>query len=44
VRRITPSPGNERTLLQQLFGNIGRVGPGIGNQPQTGPGPSTRPN
>lgn len=38
VARETPSPGNERSLLQQLFGNIGRVGPGIGNQPQTGPG------
>lgn len=37
VERVTPSPGNERTLLQQLFGNIGRVGPGLGAQ-QTGPG------
>lgn len=44
VRRVTPSPGNERTLMQQLFGNIGRVGPGIGNQPQTGPGPSAPSN
>jgi outer membrane protein assembly factor BamE (lipoprotein component of BamABCDE complex) len=37
VSRTTPSPGNERTLMQQLFGNIGRVGPGLGNQPG-GPG------
>ncbi len=27
VSRTTPSPGNERTLLQSLFGNIGRFGP-----------------
>jgi outer membrane protein assembly factor BamE (lipoprotein component of BamABCDE complex) len=40
VQRVTPSPGNERTLLQQLFGNIGRVGPGLTGQQQTGPGPS----
>lgn len=39
VERTTPSPGNERTLLQQLFGNIGRVGPGLGAQGgATGPG------
>ncbi len=38
VERVTPSPGNERTLLQQLFGNIGRVGPGLGNTGPTGPG------
>lgn len=38
VSRETPSPGTERTLLQQLFGNIGRVGPGIGNQQPTAPG------
>lgn len=43
VRRVTPSPGNERTVLQQLFGNIGRVGPGIGAQ-QSGPGPSAPSN
>jgi outer membrane protein assembly factor BamE (lipoprotein component of BamABCDE complex) len=30
VERETPSPGNERTLLQALFGNVGRVGPGPG--------------
>ncbi|MDW8314439.1 MAG: outer membrane protein assembly factor BamE [Rhodovarius sp.] len=28
VERETPVPGNERTLLQALFGNIGRLGPG----------------
>jgi outer membrane protein assembly factor BamE (lipoprotein component of BamABCDE complex) len=39
VGRVTPSPGNERTLMQQIFGNIGRVGPGLGQQ-QTGPGPA----
>ena len=37
VPRTTPSPGTERTLMQQLFGNIGRVGPGLGTQ-QGGPG------
>ena len=44
VERVTPSPGNERTLLQQLFGNIGRVGPGLGSQPTApgGPTPSGR--
>ncbi|HEV7267030.1 MAG TPA: outer membrane protein assembly factor BamE [Falsiroseomonas sp.] len=41
VSRITPSPGNERTLMQQLFGNIGRVGPGIAGAAPTGPGPQT---
>ncbi len=32
VSRITPSPGNDRTILQQLFGNIGRLAPGLGGQ------------
>jgi outer membrane protein assembly factor BamE (lipoprotein component of BamABCDE complex) len=41
VQRETPSPGTERTLLQQLFGNIGRLGPGLGNQPTGGPGSPT---
>lgn len=27
VSRITPTPGNERTLMQALFGNVGRIGP-----------------
>jgi len=40
VQRETASPGNERTLLQQLFGNIGRVGPGLGAQQPTAPGPT----
>ena len=30
VSRETPTPGNERTLLQALFGNIGRFGPNPG--------------
>ena len=30
VARETPTPGNDRTLLQALFGNIGRIGPGAG--------------
>jgi len=37
VDRTTPVPGTERTLLQALFGNIGRVGAGnLGAD--TGPG------
>jgi outer membrane protein assembly factor BamE (lipoprotein component of BamABCDE complex) len=28
VGRTTPAPGNERTFLQQLFGNLGRLAPG----------------
>jgi outer membrane protein assembly factor BamE (lipoprotein component of BamABCDE complex) len=38
VERVTPSPGNERSFLQQLFGNIGRVGPGLGASQPTAPG------
>ncbi|MBI0432551.1 outer membrane protein assembly factor BamE [Roseomonas sp. KE0001] len=41
VERTTPVPGTERTLLQSLFGNIGRVGAGnLGAEqgPGTGPG------
>jgi outer membrane protein assembly factor BamE (lipoprotein component of BamABCDE complex) len=38
VERTTPSPGNERSLMQQMFGNIGRIGPGLGAQ-QAGQGP-----
>ena len=30
VSRATPSPGSESSLLQQLFGNIGRFGPAAG--------------
>ena len=28
VSRITPTPGNDRSVMQMLFGNIGRFGPG----------------
>jgi outer membrane protein assembly factor BamE (lipoprotein component of BamABCDE complex) len=45
VERVTPSPGTERSFMQQLFGNIGRVGGGLGQTPQTqpgGPSPSGR--
>jgi outer membrane protein assembly factor BamE (lipoprotein component of BamABCDE complex) len=41
VSRETPTPGNERTLLQALFGNIGRVGTG-GLGAEQGPGASAR--
>lgn len=43
VNRETPSPGNERSLLQALFGNVGRVGPAPGGStvPTGGPAPST---
>ena len=29
VDRATPTPGSETTLLQQLFGNVGRLSPGM---------------
>lgn len=32
VQRETPTPGNDRSLLQALFGNIGRVGPSLQQQ------------
>jgi len=32
VARETPSPGNERSILQALFGNVGRFGPTPGGQ------------
>jgi outer membrane protein assembly factor BamE (lipoprotein component of BamABCDE complex) len=38
VARTTPSPGNERSFMQQLFGNIGRVGPSVSGGQSTGPG------
>jgi outer membrane protein assembly factor BamE (lipoprotein component of BamABCDE complex) len=44
VTRETPTPGNDRTLLQALFGNVGRFGPstnmqtGGGNAPGGGSG------
>jgi outer membrane protein assembly factor BamE (lipoprotein component of BamABCDE complex) len=28
VARVTPTPGNDRSFLQMLFGNIGRFTPG----------------
>ena len=38
VSRETPVPGNERTVLQALFGNIGRFGAGgLGAGSDTGP-------
>lgn len=44
VSRETPVPGNDRTLLQALFGNIGSFGPGAASMPggpQQTPGPGT---
>jgi outer membrane protein assembly factor BamE (lipoprotein component of BamABCDE complex) len=44
VSRETLSPGTERTFLQRLFGNLGRLGPGIAASAQpAGPG-STSPS
>lgn len=44
VSRETLSPGTERTFLQRLFGNIGRLGPGVSaNSQASGPG-STSPS
>jgi outer membrane protein assembly factor BamE (lipoprotein component of BamABCDE complex) len=39
VQRETPSPGTERSLLQALFGNVGRIGPAAGGStlPTGGP-------
>jgi len=37
VARTTPSPGTEASVLQQLFGNVGRFTPGGVN---TGPTPA----
>ncbi len=45
VSRVTPSPGNDRTVLQQLFGNLGRLGPGVGagaNNTVGAPSPTAR--
>lgn len=39
VSRETPTPGTERSLLQALFGNIGRLGPGGAGAGATGGGP-----
>ena len=39
VERTTPVPGTDRTILQALFGNIGRVGAGgFGGEADAGPG------
>jgi outer membrane protein assembly factor BamE (lipoprotein component of BamABCDE complex) len=39
VERTTPVPGTDRTILQALFGNIGRVGAaGLGGGGDAGPG------
>ncbi len=46
VSRETPVPGNERSLLQSLFGNVGRFNPlggGAGGINNTNPG-GTQPN
>ena len=37
VARTTPSPGTEATMLQQLFGNVGRFTPGGVNAGPTAP-------
>lgn len=39
VERETPVPGNERTLLQALFGNVGRFGAGALGAQQQAPTP-----
>lgn len=33
VARITPTPGTETSLMQQIFGNVGRFSPGGARQP-----------
>jgi outer membrane protein assembly factor BamE (lipoprotein component of BamABCDE complex) len=43
VERETPSPGNERTLLQALFGNVGRIGPGATGSGLPSGGPAMGP-
>jgi outer membrane protein assembly factor BamE (lipoprotein component of BamABCDE complex) len=37
VARTTPAPGTEATILQQLFGNVGKFNPGLGQQQQQAP-------
>ena len=41
VSRSTPAPGTDSTFLQQLFGNIGRFGPGFGAGSGAGTGTSS---
>lgn len=36
VARTTPSPGTETSIMQELFGNIGRFAPGGSNQRRSG--------
>lgn len=39
ANRATPSPGSSASILQQLFGNIGRYSPGgLGTGSSSGPG------
>jgi outer membrane protein assembly factor BamE (lipoprotein component of BamABCDE complex) len=38
VARVTPTPGNDRSFLQLLFGNIGRFTPGEGGGRMPGGG------
>ncbi len=40
VARTTPAPGTETSVLQQLFGNVGRFNPGLGSNtaPPSGAG------
>jgi outer membrane protein assembly factor BamE (lipoprotein component of BamABCDE complex) len=38
VARVTPTPGNDRSFLQLLFGNIGRFTPGDGGGRMPGGG------
>jgi outer membrane protein assembly factor BamE (lipoprotein component of BamABCDE complex) len=37
IARTTPAPGTEATVMQQLFGNVGRFNPGLGNQQPQAP-------
>ncbi len=37
VSRTTPAPGTEASILQQLFGNVGRFNPGLGNNAASAP-------
>jgi outer membrane protein assembly factor BamE (lipoprotein component of BamABCDE complex) len=44
IARTTPTPGGHASFFQQLFGNVGRVGPGLGSNAGptgtlTGPAP-----
>lgn len=41
VDRITPTPGRDLTILQQLLGNLGRFNTEGGGNPATGGGPGS---